>query len=258
MPIFDNHMVLAVLGAAFASGLIGLDRTAAGQFMVSQPIVAAPLMGWLLGDAQAGLVIGVVLELIWVLDLPVGTFVPADSTVAAMVATAAAVLGSPGAVSGPAIGFSLLLTTGLAPITIMTDRVIRKYNARLGDRLSPEAGADLGSRLARAHLSGLMVFFLKFFLLSIIFVPLGSAAVRMFMHAPELYHRAMAHYLTLLPLLGVALMARKLTVRNLDKFLLAGVAIAVAAGALRVAPFMVVAVTLCAGWLGDRYREQRT
>ena len=61
--------------------------------MISQPIVAGPLAGWLLGDIAAGMVIGGVLELIWVLDMPVGTFVPADATVGTMAATAIAVLG---------------------------------------------------------------------------------------------------------------------------------------------------------------------
>ena len=94
MPVFDTHMVLAILFIAIVGGLIGLDRTAVGQFMVSQPIVAAPFTGWLLGDPAAGLVIGAALELIWVLDVPVGTFVPADSTISAVFATAVAALGS--------------------------------------------------------------------------------------------------------------------------------------------------------------------
>ena len=82
--------------AALAGGVIGLDRTAAGQFMVSQPIVAGPLTGLILGDVMAGLLIGALLELIWVMDVPVGTFVPANQTVAAVAATAIAVIGSGG------------------------------------------------------------------------------------------------------------------------------------------------------------------
>jgi PTS system mannose-specific IIC component len=250
-------MVLAVLGVAFASGLIGLDRTAAGQFMVSQPLVAAPLTGWMLGDPVTGLLIGSVLELIWVLDLPVGTFVPADSTVAAVCATAAAILGGTGSVSASVIGFSILLSTGLAPVTIVADHVIRKYNARLADTLPGASGADLGHRLAQSHLSGLVVFYVKFFLLSLIFIPLGMGAVRMFIHLPDFYHRAMAQYLTILPLLGVALMARKLSIRTVDRFLLGGFAIAVIAGLLHTAAFIVVLLSVAAGWLGDRYRDQR-
>ena len=58
-----------------------------------------------------GLVIGVVLELIWVLDIPIGAFVPADATISTVSATAIAALGSPGDAPLPVIGFSILLTS---------------------------------------------------------------------------------------------------------------------------------------------------
>src|SRR5512138_278060 len=92
--MFDAHTMMLVFLAALIGGVVGLDRTALGQFMVSQPVVAGPLTGWLLGDAPAGLVIGGALELVWVLDMPIGTFVPADATVAAVAATAIAALSS--------------------------------------------------------------------------------------------------------------------------------------------------------------------
>jgi mannose/fructose/N-acetylgalactosamine-specific phosphotransferase system component IIC len=96
MPVFDAHMVLVILGISAVGGILGLDRTAAGQFMISQPIVAGPVTGWMLGDPTAGIVIGAVLELIWLLDLPVGTFVPADATIGTVSATAFAALGKSG------------------------------------------------------------------------------------------------------------------------------------------------------------------
>ena len=42
-------------------GLLGLDATGVGQFMVSRPLVAGALTGWLLGDVALGVTIGVVL-----------------------------------------------------------------------------------------------------------------------------------------------------------------------------------------------------
>ena len=62
MPIFDLHTLGVIASVAFAGGVIGLDRTAAGQFMISQPIVAGPFIGWLLGDTTVGLVIGACLN----------------------------------------------------------------------------------------------------------------------------------------------------------------------------------------------------
>ncbi|MED5200176.1 MAG: hypothetical protein VYB51_10255 [Gemmatimonadota bacterium] len=43
-------MSLAILG-----GLLALDATSVGQFMISRPLVAGTLAGWWLGDPGVGL-----------------------------------------------------------------------------------------------------------------------------------------------------------------------------------------------------------
>lgn len=259
MPTFDMHMVFALLGIAVVGGLLGLDRTAVGQFMVSQPIVAAPFTGWLLGDPAAGLVIGAALELIWVLDVPIGTFVPADSTISAVFATAVAALGCPGGAPLPVIGFCILLTAALAPVTMRADGIIRNWNARLMDRVASGEGRDIGRCLKRAHLSGLTVFFLKSFVLCLVLMPVGIAAVGFFLQMPDTVHRAMSLFVKLLPVLGSALVARKLSMKNVDHFLLAGFVIAAAAGLVfHASVASIILLTVTAGWLGARCHEQRS
>ncbi len=252
MASFDFHTTTQVLTAALLGGFIGLDRTALGQFMVSQPVVAGPLTGWVLGDPLTGLVIGGVLELVWVLDAPVGTFVPADSTVAAVSATAIAVIGGAGALRLPVAGFSLLLTTVTVPVTMFADHLMRQRNAKLPEFAAATAGVT-ESRVAAAHLAGLVAFFLKSFVLCLGLVPAGLVALSWFLRLPEVAHRAMALFVTLLPLLGVAAVARKLSMRTLDRYLLIGCGIG-AAGALLFnlpAP-ATAAVAAFAGWLGGR------
>jgi len=87
-------------------GLVALDGTALGQFMVSRPLVAATLAGAILGDATSGLVVGGVLELFYLSVLPVGGARFPEGGPAAMVgaATAAAVPGMAGLVVGIAVG----------------------------------------------------------------------------------------------------------------------------------------------------------
>ena len=58
---------IALLGA-----LLGLDVVSFPQAMISRPIVAATLAGAFIGYPQAGLLIGVVLELIALDTLPFG------------------------------------------------------------------------------------------------------------------------------------------------------------------------------------------
>jgi mannose/fructose/N-acetylgalactosamine-specific phosphotransferase system component IIC len=259
MPMFDIHMILTIVGIALVGGIIGLDRTAVGQFMISQPIVVGPLTGWMLGDPVAGIVIGAVLELIWVLDMPIGAFVPADATISAVSATAIAALGSPGGSSLPVIGFSILLTAAMAPATMKADDIVRHWNSRLADGLVSGPGPNPGRSLARAHLSGIPAFFLKSFILYLVFLPAGIAAVSAFNYLPDRVHEAMSLFVKLLPLLGAALVVRKLSIRTVDLFLLSGFMIATLAGLLFHAPaLMIILLTVTGGWLGAKYRERRS
>ena len=71
-----------------AGGLLSLDRTAAFQTMVSRPIVAGPVTGYLLSNVEAGLVSGMLLELLFIGDLPVGAYMPAHETALTVLVTA--------------------------------------------------------------------------------------------------------------------------------------------------------------------------
>ncbi len=259
MPVPDFHMVLAILGVALAGGVIGLDRTAAGQFMISQPIVAGPLTGWLLGDPAAGAIVGATLELIWVLDLPIGTFVPANATVGTVSATAIAALGSPGGASLPVIGFCIMLTTVLVPVTMKADGLVRHWNSRIADKVLATRGRQGGAVLSRIQFAGLGLFFLKSFVLYVLFIPLGLAAVVLFGHLPLVFHRALALFAKLLPLVGIALVTAKLSVNTFDEHFFLGFACAVIAGQLFHAPALVVLLTtVTVGLLGARYRERKS
>lgn len=258
MDLLDALTLQKVMLIAAIGGLLSLDRTALGQFMISEPIVAAPLMGWFLGDTAAGIVIGMVLEMIWVLDLPVGTFVPADSTIAAIAATAIAVLGSRGDHALPGVmGFSLLLTTGMAPVTMLGDRFIRNQNARLAVWALNAGETDTDRRLVTAHLAGLAAFFLKSFVLLLVLVPLGLGAVQMYNAMPGELHAAMALFVRLLLFLGAAIVIRKLSRDVVDRYVLFGAASSIIGTlVLHVHPSIAVIIAAAAGWLGVRYRER--
>lgn len=258
MVLPDVHVIQKILLIAAVGAIVGLDRTALGQFMVSQPIVAAPFTGWILGDATAGLVIGALLEMIWLLDMPVGTFVPADSTIAAIVATAIAVLGSAEGTAPPGVmGFSILVTAVMAPVTMLADRIIRNQNTRFAVWALNAAVPDTEQRLVAAHLAGLAVFFLKFFLLLLVLITAGLGAVRLYSALPGTIHAAMTLFLRMLVLLGAALVVRKLSRFAVDRYVLFGaVSAVIAVFSLRFPPVTAVIIAAAAGWLGVRYRER--
>jgi mannose PTS system EIIC component len=251
--MFDTHTILQVLIAAVICGIIGLDRTALGQFMISQPVVAGPLTGWLLGDVTAGLVIGGTLELIWVLDMPIGTFVPADSTVAAVAATATAALGNSVPGDLPVIGFCLLMTVAMVPVTMFADHLMRKRNAQIPELALSSGGSPTEAGVTAWHLAGLIAFFLKSFFMCLAMVPAGLVLVGVFRLLPAPFSRAMVVFVTLLPLLGTALVVRKLSMNTLDRTLLIGFCVgAVSVQLFHLPELAAIMLAAVGGWVGVR------
>ncbi len=253
MTLLDTHTITQVLIAAVICGFIGLDRTALGQFMISQPVVAGPLTGWLLGDLTAGLVIGGALELVWVLDMPVGAFVPADSTVAAVAATAIASLGGRMPADLPVIGFSLLLTVAMVPVTMFADHLMRQRNAQIPELALSPSGLPTEAGVTVWHLAGLIAFFLKSFLLCLALVSAGLVLVAGFRSLPAPFSRAMEVFVTVLPLLGAATVARKLSLNTLDRALVIGFCVgAVSVQLFHVPELAAIMLAAAGGWAGVR------
>ncbi|MDH4163364.1 MAG: PTS sugar transporter subunit IIC [Nitrospirota bacterium] len=251
--MFDQQTIIHVLQVSLLGGLIGLDRTALGQFMISQPIVAASLTGWFLGDAVTGLIIGGILELIWVLDMPIGTFVPADSTVFAVSATGIAVLGAGEPGNVPVMGFSLLLTVIMAPATMYADQLMRQRNAKIPELVLGSTGLPTEASATGWHLAGLIAFLLKSFMLCLGLVTCGLVAVKWFIGLPPFLHRAMMLFITFLPLLGVASVSRKLSFTTVDRTLVIGFCVgAVAVQLLHIPVLAAILLAVASGWLGER------
>ncbi len=87
----DNSFISLALLALLA-GLLALDDVALGQTWFSQPLPAALLSGFFCGDPLTGLAIGLPLQLILVVNLPVGQSFTGDPSVAIVAAVGATVL----------------------------------------------------------------------------------------------------------------------------------------------------------------------
>jgi PTS system mannose-specific IIC component len=144
-----------LLGAGMAV-LLGLDRTAALQIMISRPLVAGPLVGLLLGDALTGLTIGMLLELLWLCRMPVGASIPHDDTQVTIGATTLAIALS-GTVGG-GVGLTLcalLIALPLGKIGQIVERTVRTRNQLLA--AAAQRALHLGGlpAIERLHLLGL-------------------------------------------------------------------------------------------------------
>jgi len=156
--------------------LLGLDRTAFLQSMVSRPLVAAPLTGWLLGIPLAGLQVGMLLELLWLGRLPVGTVVPPDDTQVAIGATLLALtlerlLDLHGM---PAIILCVLVAVPLGQFGRYADQRARQANNRLARQAEAAAAAGDSRQIEWLHLSGTGHFALSGLITCVAIVTIGT------------------------------------------------------------------------------------
>ncbi len=143
------------LSLAFLGGLLALDATSVGQFMVSRPLVAGTLAGWWLGDPVLGLEIGAILELFHLAGVPAGGSRVPESGPASAVAVGVGI-----SAGGPA-GLALGLVAGLVVSEVggITIGLQRHLVSRLVGRI--EAGSVTAPKLTAVHLSSMLLDFAR-------------------------------------------------------------------------------------------------
>lgn len=150
--------------------LVGLDLVSLPQAMISRPLVAGTVAGWLVGDIEAGLRVGVLLELFALDVLPVGAVRYPDygpATVAAVVLAA----GTPWKLGlGLAVAFGLVL----AVVGGWSLLVVRRWNARAIQRRAAALAAGESSAIRRLQYGGLLRDALRGFALTLLGVVLAS------------------------------------------------------------------------------------
>ncbi len=194
-----------VLRIAVVGGIIGLDRLAFGQFMVSQPIVAAPVIGWMTGNFHAGLLIGVVLEVFWLRGLPVGGHVPKDATLAAVLTTAVVLLEAPsgGTIDSAWVAWVVLWVGALLFPAAYLNQWVRRKNAFLIRVAKSSYSLDRG--VTRAVWIGLGIFFLYYFLIIFLGAGIFGPWIRSgYMLLPERVLQGLRLFLFFLPCVGIA------------------------------------------------------
>jgi fructoselysine/glucoselysine PTS system EIIC component len=200
--ILEQVLWLSALGA-----LLALDAAMVGQFMIAQPLVVGGIFGYLLGDVSSGLMIGAMIQLLWLGVLPVGAYVPSDHTVTGGITTGLAILLMQKC--GLAFGPSLVLAFGIAiPAGVLSgklDVLVRHVNSRIagwGERAAEKYGSH-----GIAVLNGIGLFgsFLRNFIIYLVwFGPLSILLVWGAPQIPEPVLRAFGAVYWVLPMLSLA------------------------------------------------------
>jgi mannose/fructose/N-acetylgalactosamine-specific phosphotransferase system component IIC len=161
---------MQLLHIALVGGLLALDGTSMGQFMISRPLVAGALAGWVVGDPALGLVVGALLELYLLVSFPTGgARFPEGATATVVAVSVAAAAESAGAIPlGVAAG---LIWGQVGGVTISLQRRINGRFVPLPDTARPE-------RLAVAHLGAMALDFVRGTTVTLVGAAAGGWGVR--------------------------------------------------------------------------------
>jgi mannose/fructose/N-acetylgalactosamine-specific phosphotransferase system component IIC len=133
-------MTHRLLVSAVWGGLIALDFIGVGPFMLTQPLVCGPIFGHLLGQTTVGVLVGGIVQLLW-LDLsPVGVGIPFDATAATILAIFWATLPAHSALSQITLALLIAVPFGfLFKLADLSSRRLNSVASRLIDRAPDNA-----------------------------------------------------------------------------------------------------------------------
>src|SRR5436305_7306634 len=153
------HLFFLAAVAALIGGLSAIERKGALQLMLARPIVLAPVLGWALGDARGGLVLGVPLELLFLGGVNLGGSLPDNESLLAAALTSAVVpagIAAGTGVDAPLAALGLALLYPLAVAGRRLDRASETHNAQFSDRALARAARG-GDGATRLNLRGLLL-----------------------------------------------------------------------------------------------------
>lgn len=182
------------------AAIISIDITAYGQFMISRPIFCGPLFGWLTGDVQTGLWVGMITELIWVSVIPMGTSVPADTTSIAILTVLWSHMTFPGQKAAVITAMVLSIPAGI--LFRRLDIATRTLNVRLAHWIEDGVRAGQFGRVRTGVLAGIGLFFMQAALFYFLLVYAGRTV--MLLVFPQLPNEVLAGFTMAWRLLPVA------------------------------------------------------
>jgi mannose/fructose/N-acetylgalactosamine-specific phosphotransferase system component IIC len=168
MSEFSPHVVIPLL---LWGTLVGLDLVSVPQAMISRPLVAGTVAGWLAGDVEAGLRIGVLFELFALDVLPVGAVRYPDYGPATIGAVALGT-GAPWELS---LGLSAALGLVLAVLGGWSLQLVRRWNARSIQRRAAALAAGESSAIRWLQYAGVLRDALRGFTLTLVGLVLASS-----------------------------------------------------------------------------------
>lgn len=171
---------MSLFALSLVGGFIALDTTAVLQGLISQPLVAGIVLGWLSGNLVLGMHVGLLMQLLWLNQLPVGAAKIPEGNLASIIAVLLTVrLNILFENSQSILIFSVVLYTLLFSwLGTLLTTFMRSVNIRLFDFAFRALEKERIYALGGIHIAALLIQFVLQAALVYLAVLVGQTALR--------------------------------------------------------------------------------
>jgi mannose/fructose/N-acetylgalactosamine-specific phosphotransferase system component IIC len=208
---------MLLLAIAVVGGLLCLDRIYI-QTLISRPVVSATIIGLILGEIETGLIIGALLELIWIDQSPIGTAVPPNDTLSAVAIAACSIIAGKqmGNISHELIAATILALLPLAILGQQMDIYIFRRNDGLSRIAVSYALRGNIRGVEKQHCLALLKTFVLSFLLLWIVLNIGyNILILVYPLLPCHIISALNYIYYFIPILGVAVALNTINLKKM-------------------------------------------
>jgi mannose PTS system EIIC component len=214
-----------VIIVSLIGGFITLDRSAAFQIMISRPLVCAPVIGFILGHTTVGIIVGGMLELIYIGRAPLGGYVPPHECLAAILCTAAVLISTAAPSefshvpsSTPArslVALSVLISFPPAHLGSILESRRQRFNNYFSRQARLAVTSGRPERLPLLNLAGIAITYASSVAFILVCLPILVLIIRC-LHPilPPQAHSALVMMYFALPLIGVAAVLSSITLKK--------------------------------------------
>ncbi len=199
----EKIFLLSIIAA-----IIELDAYYIGMFLISQPIIIGGITGYLLGNINAGIIIGSIVQLIWINNPPIGAFVPPSTTTISFISTIFSIvflqtLSNPN--KEAIFMFSLLIGIPAGYFVGQIDIWHRKLNVKIIHLFEDKIKQCKASYLVLIQILSIFVKIFSNIILFLLIIFLGiSLAEKIYLSLPLQLIRALTISFWIMPIVGLA------------------------------------------------------
>lgn len=168
--------------------VLALDITIAFQVLLSSPIFAGPLLGWLLGDVWLGFEIGFLFQLLWLSKIPAGAFIVPEGNIASMIAVVLVLLLKEAGFPNTTLVLVFIEAIFISYIGAVLTLFYRKLNGKILNLMIKEVESVHFKVMLILEIGSMFIYFFGVFLLTYVILLLSTQLL------PELIQLVGSHF----------------------------------------------------------------